>query len=41
MNLYPSIQVEKLAGWETLSASDQEAVLLLVKKVLPAALTGM
>jgi len=33
--------VEKLAGWETLSASDQEAVLLLVKKVLPAALTGM
>ncbi|XP_052310862.1 poly [ADP-ribose] polymerase 1-like isoform X5 [Populus trichocarpa] len=41
MNLYPSIQVEKLAGWETLPASDQEAVLLLVKKVPPAALTDI
>ncbi|XP_061986253.1 uncharacterized protein LOC133705150 isoform X1 [Populus nigra] len=41
MNLYPSIQVEKLAGWETLSASDQAAVLLLVKKVPPAALTDI
>ncbi|KAM1539365.1 hypothetical protein FF1_004080 [Malus domestica] len=33
MELSPSIEVEKLPGWETLPVSDQEAVRALVKKV--------
>ncbi|CAN6545379.1 unnamed protein product [Malus baccata var. baccata] len=33
MELSPSIEVEKLSGWETLPVSDQEVVRALVKKV--------
>lgn len=41
MNLYPSTEVEKLTGWESLSAADQENVEALVKKVPSAAKNGM
>ncbi|PSR94852.1 Poly [ADP-ribose] polymerase [Actinidia chinensis var. chinensis] len=32
MELFPTTQVEKVSGWNNLSASDQAAVLALVKK---------
>ncbi|CAK7346439.1 unnamed protein product [Dovyalis caffra] len=41
MHLYPSIQVEKLSGWESLPASDQAVVCSLVKKVPSTAKTGI
>ncbi|XP_059433142.1 poly [ADP-ribose] polymerase 1 [Corylus avellana] len=36
LELYPSTQVEKLSGWESLSASDQAAVRALDKKKVPS-----
>lgn len=41
MDLNPSIQVEKLSGWESVSASDQEAIHSLVEKVPSTAKAGM
>lgn len=41
MKLFPSIQVEKLHGWESLSDSDQAEILDLVKKVPSAAKSGI
>lgn len=40
MEASPSVQVEKLSGWESLPVSDQALVLGLVKKVCPTAKSG-
>ncbi|GLT33348.1 hypothetical protein SLA2020_079460 [Shorea laevis] len=40
MELSPSTEVEKLSGWESLSATDQENVHALIKKVPSAAKNG-
>lgn len=41
MDLYPSVQVDKLPGWESLAAPDQAVVHTLVKKVPSTAKTGI
>lgn len=41
MDLYPSVQVDKLSGWESLAAPDQAVVHSLVKKVPSTAKTGI
>ncbi|KAB5568282.1 hypothetical protein DKX38_002075 [Salix brachista] len=41
MDLYPSVQVDKLSGWESLAAPDQAVVNSLVKKVPSTAKTGI
>ncbi|KAJ0053580.1 hypothetical protein Pint_01762 [Pistacia integerrima] len=40
LKVSPSVQVEKLSGWESLSVSDQAAVRALVKKVPSTAKNG-
>ncbi|KAG6785819.1 hypothetical protein NC652_005430 [Populus alba x Populus x berolinensis] len=41
MDLNPSVQVDKLSGWESLAAPDQAVVHSLVKKVPSTAKTGI
>lgn len=41
MDLYPSVQVEKLSGWESLPPADQAVVHALVKEVPSTAKSGI
>ncbi|EEF41438.1 poly [ADP-ribose] polymerase 1 [Ricinus communis] len=41
IDLHPSVQVEKMSGWESLPPSDQEAVRALIKEVPSTAKAGI
>lgn len=41
LEMSPSTELKSLSGWGSIPDSDQEALLPLVKKVQPAAKTGM